>query len=214
MIDGTTLTEARQRDGEAAEDRPEEVDRVVTPKERVGYEHELPLLDREYSEYPGGQELLQPDAEGILRNLKEHPRVTSTEDCADELGTTVEMVEKAAELHGIDLPEGGGFDVSIDRSRIDTLLGDEWPEDMRSSDNQITVSALYLKGLSLFEIATVLEDDGERNVREEELKQILIDAGLLEGLSSDEREFQRRQNRGEINQPRYEGGITIDATDL
>lgn len=213
MFDGDTLHEARERDGSAAEDRPAEVGKVLEPKERIGYKNELPLLDRDYEDYPKGDDILRPEAGKALRTLADHPLVSSAEDMSDELNTRLKQVRKAADLHGVELPDG--FNVEVDTSRLDALVGDI-PEDMVSSENPILTAILYVeKGLSTGEVADVLEDATDNHtVHETDVRQTLVDAGILEGLTTEERNYQRKQNRGEVNKPRYSGGVTIDTTDL
>jgi len=214
MLDVHVLNKARERDGDARGDRPVEVDEILEPQECVGYENELPLLDCEYDDYPEGNQLFRPTEGGTLRTLVNHDVVQSVKDMADELNTKEKQIEKAAKLHGIELPDGSSFDVEVSTDRLHALVGDI-PEDMISSENPLLIATLYVeKGLSTEEVASVLSEGTDSNVRQQEVRQTLIDVGILEGLTSEDLEYQRRQNRGEINKPRYENGITIDATEL
>jgi hypothetical protein len=85
---------------------------------------------------------------------------------------------------------------------------------MVSAENPLLSTILYVeKGLSTGEIADVLAEGTDSNtVSEADVRQTLIDIGVLDGLTTEEREYRRKQNRGEINKPQYEGGITVDAT--
>jgi hypothetical protein len=205
------LQAARERDGAAAEDRPARVDEILEPKERIGYKNELPLLDREYSAYPEGDDILRPEAGDALETLADHPLVSGVEDMSDELNTPVGKVEKATDLHAVELPEDG-FDVEVDTSRLDTLIGDI-PEDMVSSENPILTAILYVeKGLGTGEIADVLGEVTDSNVREADVRQALTDARVLEGETTAEAEYRRKQARGEVGG--YDNGVTIDTTDL
>jgi len=136
--------------------------------------------------------------------------VRSAEDMAAELNTTEEQVRKAADLHGLALPNGEEFDITVETTRLHALVGDI-PEDMVSSENPLLSAILYVnKGLSIEEIADVLAEETGNTVNEADVRQALIDVGLLDGLTSEEREYQAKQNRGEINRPRYENGLTVD----
>jgi len=188
MFDGDALREARKRDGSAAQDRPAEVDEVLAPRERVGYKDELPLLDREYSAYPEGDELLRPSQGDTLRTLATHDMVGSVGDMAKELNTTEKRVRKAVDLHGIN-PDGKDFDVEVSTSRLEALVGDI-PEGIVTSSNPITVAILYVdKGLSTDEIAEIM---GE-GVREAVVRQTLVDARVLPGETTEEAERRRKQ---------------------
>jgi hypothetical protein len=210
-MNAENLQEARERKGAAAEDRPAEVDEILEPKERIGYKNELPLLDREYSAYPEGDDILRPEAGKALETLADHPLVSSAEDMSDELGTTTGKVEQAAELHGVAIPDG--FDVEVSTSRLDTLVGGI-PEGMVSPENPILTAILYVeKGLGTGEVADILEGATDKHtVREADVTQTLIDAGVLEGETTAEAQYRRKQNRGEVSG--YNNGVTIDTTNL
>lgn len=195
---GEDLQEARmERKGAAAEDRPSEVEEILEPRERLGYQVEKPILDCDYSEYPRGDDILRPEAGRALRTLADHPLVSGVEDIGDELATDVETVRKAADLHGIDLADETDFDVDVNMSRLHALLGAEWPDGLVRPDNPVTVATLYVEyGLSVGEIADILEEVMDRPVPERMVRQTLTDARLLEGRTTDEQEARLKQGRG------------------
>jgi hypothetical protein len=198
MFDGDALHAARKRDGAAAEDRPAEVDDVMSPCEKVGFKNELPLLQRDYDNYPTEGELYRPVEGDTLRTLVEHEKVQSVEDVAAELNVEKEAIEKAAELHDIGLTLGSDFDIDVDTPRLHALLGDDYPEELVDPDNPITVTTLYVgKGLGTNEIAEVFAEVTDRgSLPDEHIRQTLVDAGVIEGMGSEEQEHRMRQNRG------------------
>lgn len=210
------IAEARERDGSAADGRADEVNEIMAPREKPGYGTELPLLGVDYDEYPDDSDLLRPSEGDTLRTLVDHDKVHSVAHIADELDTTEDQVRQAAELHGVSLPEGN-FNIEVATTRLDRLVGDI-PDGMVSPENQILTAYLFVeKGLSTKEIADVLGEEVSSNVREEQIRQTLIDCHVLDGETTEEREQRWKQNRGEINRPQYdsgERGITIDASDL
>lgn len=212
MFGGEDLRRAWSRSGDAADDRPEEVDDIMSPQETVGFEEGLPLLDMKYQDYPRDDELLRPAAGYALAALAEHELVTSTEDLARELGSREEKVEKALDLHGVDEPEG--FDVAVDTTRLNAFMGDV-PERMKDHDNPLVVATLYVeKGLSVEEIRDVLAEATDDNVTvsERAVKQTLVDARLINGETTAEAKRRRKQNRGEVNHPDT-SGMTFMAGD-
>lgn len=193
-MNAEALQEARDRNGAKDPSRDDEIDEILAPKEKVGFQVEEPLLNCSYSSYPRHDELLRPDAHDALQALAEHDLVTDVEDISSELGTDEDTVEKALNLHSIEAPEG--FEIEVNQDRLTAILGDI-PDDMRSANNPIVVSALYLKGLSLSEIADVLQESTDaRTVRERDTRQVLIDCGILDGESSSEMEKRLKQGRG------------------
>ena len=214
IFDKETLRRARSRDGEAAESRSDEVEAILGPEEKVGFRNELALLDRDYDAYPRGEELLRPAEGDALRQLADHPLVSDAEDIGEELRTDVGVVERAAELHGVDLPDGGNFDVEVNRDRLTALLGDV-PTRFVSPNNPLLVTSLYVdRGLSISEIAEVLDQSTEdtTTVTETGIRQCLVDARVLEGTTSAESKRRRRHTRDEINRPDT-SGLTITAED-
>lgn len=217
MFEGETIREAIRRDGKAREDRDTEVDDVLAEKERLGWENELPLLNRDYSEYSSGDELFRPSEGETLEALANHELVRSAEDMADELNCDVETIEDAAELHGVDIPEQDTFDVEVTEvDRLTALLGDV-PEEAVDPSNPLVVFALYAEcGLSLAETTDVLDEatEGENTVQEEVVRQTAVDAKVIDGMTTVEQEHRRKQSRFEVNRPRHEGSGAVDNIEL
>ncbi|QCS43013.1 hypothetical protein [Natrinema versiforme] len=210
MIEAKDIIEGRKRDGKAKEGRSDDVEEILSDREIVGFQTELPLLERGYSDYPDEGELLRPSNNDIEK-LANHGSIHDKEEIAAELNVDVGVVDKAAELHGIDLPTGGSFDVSV--SRLDQLLGDELPEDMIDPQNPLFLSILYLEhGLSISEMADILaENFSTANIRSSEVRQTLVDTRVLKGKTSAEQEERHKQNRGEVNRT-TNGGINISTS--
>lgn len=211
MFDGSDLQQARARGGNAAQDRPDEVDEILSPKEKVGWKEELPLLNCNYSDYPDTDELLRPAEGSTLESLVEHDKVRSADDIASELNEDIETVEKAAQLHGVDLPNEEPHE---EESRLSELLGSDIPGAMVSPNNPIVVSILYVTyGLSTEEIADLFTENGSNSILERTIRQTLIDAAVIRGETTDDREKRRRRQRGEVTRP-SSSGINFDTTKL
>lgn len=213
MFDGDALRKAWSRDGAAADDRPAEVDELLSPQETTGYEEGLPLLNREFSDYPSNEDLLRPAARQPLATLVAHELITSIEDVTRELGARTETVEKALALH--DIEEPSGFDVDVDSSRLDALMG-QIPDRMKNHDNQLVVAALYIdKGLSIEEIRQVMDEAMAETttVPESDVRQALVDAKLIEGETSAEAQRRQKQSRGEVNRTGSSRGMSINSED-
>lgn len=210
MIDSNALRRAWSRDGAAADDRPEEVDEIMADRETVGYEEGLPLLSCKYDDYMTGDSLLRPAARDALETLAEHDLVADVEDMAHELHSPTETVKKALELHGIEEPSG--FDVSLDTDRLHALV--DCPDRMKNPDNPLVVATLYVeKGLSVSEVRDVLDEGADDNtaVTERAVKQTLVDARVIDGQTSEQRERQWKQSRGDVTQGSR--GRTINSED-
>ena len=212
MFDGDALRRAWSRNGAAADDRSAEVEEILSPQESVGFEEGLPLLDCDYDEYLSHGDLLRPAARQPLATLADHELVTSLEDMARELAARSETVEKALRLH--DIEEPSGFDVDVDTSRLDALMG-QIPDRMKNPDNPLLVGTLYVaKGLSIEEICQVMNEATEDRVTvtESDIRQVLVDAKLIEGVTSAEAQRRRKQSRHEVNRP-DSSGLSISPQD-
>ena len=98
------VADARERLPEGSEDRPEDVEDALEPREVVGRNREKPLAG-DYDRYPEDPEdVLTPEYGDVLADVADHPQVETPEDVATELGVSADLVEKAASLHGIPLP--------------------------------------------------------------------------------------------------------------
>jgi hypothetical protein len=184
------VAECRARDGAAADDRPEYVAEWASESPEVGFCDGLPLWG-DYEQYPHGDDLYRPDARAALKGVAEHGLAENPEDVAAELGTDLQHVERAADLHGVTLPEGGdgGDDESADTLTLP--CGEEWDlahlADPPESDSRILSALLARDRLSLAEAAEYLTDELGKGVRAADLRDHALAAGLLEG---------ERQSRG------------------
>lgn len=181
------VAEGRERNGKPREERPVEVDEFLEPSEEVGYNEGLPLLDRSYDQYPSRQELLQPDGGEVLESLADHDLVSSISDIASELNTREEVIEKATELHGIEIEST--FDITV-ASEEDTISvpieGQVEIDHLREPlyDDSRLLYHLYVQcGMGIEEIAESLSAQLERNreVRARDIRQGLVNVGLIDG---------------------------------
>ncbi|MHC3380225.1 hypothetical protein [Haloarcula sp. H-GB5] len=205
-MDTEAIREAKQndRDGEPRADRPEAVDKFLAPEEAVGFDEGLPLLDKEYADYC--ESVLAPEAHADVWAVSQHGMVTSVEDVAAELDTTVGKVRKALTIHDIEEPKGdGSFDVPAveQEGYIEVpLCGAVDTTHLRSPlyEDARLLEHLYVRcGLGVAEIKAVLEDgmntgrSSEKSryrVTEQQIHAALEDVSLIkaEDETSDRRE--------------------------
>ncbi|WP_152418791.1 hypothetical protein [Haloferax volcanii] len=160
------ISDAKQRGGDAADERPDAVDELLAESETLGYRNGEPLAEgvESYDAYPQSrEEWFQPETGAILQSVAESEIVYDMIDAADELNTTAyketgtSTLEDAIDLHGISLPasvpdaeketplkvpDGEGGTITVPRE------GPDWP----------TAYHLYVTlGLSAEEMATLLD---------------------------------------------------------
>ncbi|MDL0145305.1 hypothetical protein [Halobacterium salinarum] len=206
------IENARQRDGDAAEDRSDRVDEIIN-RPRLGYGESDPIVGDDYSQYPEQpDDLTTPDARQFVTELFSSPLVTSIDDAIEETTPVAnnriihrewrEAFLKVVELFGDERPEDSGErDQNDDDSRL-TELTDDYPDDMVTPSNALVVSNLYAEhGLSTEEIAEVFSDDG-RNVKPDEIRATLRNAGLIQANESGDAESSHKL-----------GGTSISAHD-
>ncbi|REA01261.1 hypothetical protein DEQ92_18095 [Haloferax sp. Atlit-6N] len=192
------IQSARQRDGDAAEDRNDRVDEILN-RPRLGYGESDPLVGDDYDDYlEQPDDLTTPEANQFVTELFAHPLVSSIDDAIQETTPATgdrlivanwrEAFERATELFGVSIPEDSDeHDMQDSKSRLTELLGD-YPEDMRDPSNAITVSTLYAElGCSTNEIAEVFSDEG-RNVTPNQIRAILRNVGLIHSNESEDSE--------------------------
>jgi hypothetical protein len=223
MFDHETLEAVRERLPAPADDRDAEVDEALDEGERVGFKEGEPLADVPYSEYP---DPLEPSAGDVLRAVVEHERVTEPSDVADELHTSVSRVRRGADLHGVELPSGGSFDVEVATRTFDVPLHDgpvhlEDLTDDPADDHRLMHHLVVTAGLGVSEVVTFLEravndarapSEPRYSVTEQDVKDTLREMNLLEGPTTAERERDaRRRGRGadELNRTT----TTVDLTE-
>ncbi|MFC7026825.1 hypothetical protein ACFQJ5_03260 [Halomicroarcula sp. GCM10025324] len=193
-MDTEAIREAKAtRDGGPLVARPEEVDAFLEPEEAVGFEEGLPLLDKEYGEYP--DDPLTPDSGADVAALADHELVGSVEDLAAELDADAGKVRTALELHDLEEPNAGG---SFDAPAVEhegvievPLHGVIEVEHLRSpvyTDARL-LEHLYIRcGCGISEIKEILEDgmnagrSGDKSpwrVTEREIRTALEDVALI-----------------------------------
>lgn len=203
-IDTETVEEARQRGGNAAEDRPSRIDNTLV-SDTIGYNEGEPLVEgvTNYQEYPLRSELADPSTADFLRRLFGHELIGSIEDATRELTGVrdestfrdwVSDLEAAATLHSID---NAAFEDSREEPAteevVSNILDYEVGEGMLDSNNTLLLSALYVEGLSVDEIAEVLE------IRETGVRDSLKEVGLLNGRTTEEQTQAYRKNGGRLS---------------
>lgn len=154
------------RGGSKADDRPEAaVQKLLEASDTVGFEQGEPIASVGYDDYPtetyATKELFLPQSADILREIAESDAVHDRADLCKELGFKEEnsTVERACEIHGIDLPE---YDESKEAPEIDLVDsdGDEFTvnTEIHPKDGFILLYHLYVTlGLSTQEISQVVD---------------------------------------------------------
>ena len=213
QIDAATIRECRERDGDAADDRPPEVDDRLAPEEELGYGEGLPLVDNDYDAYPSEpSELALPEWSEFIRELASHGLVNGYDDMVSELTSSshrptlrdwLDAVERACDLFDVDPSEA--FDTDTDAERDDSdgdddaldLITTTVPADLANDaeTNPLVVAHLYALGLSVAEISELLADElgRETAVNTRQVRDTLKRAGLLGGRTRDERERERKR---------------------
>jgi len=195
------IQNARRRDGDAAGERSDRVDEILS-RPRLGHGESDPLPEsfEDYDEYPEQpDELTTPEARQFVIELFASPLVSSIDDAIAETTPATgdsqivrewrEAFLKAVELFGGESPEGS--DEAEQRgadSRLAELVGD-YPEDMRTPSNPLVVSRLYAgHGLSTDEIADVFSDDSEKRIKPDQIRAVLRNVGLVEATENEDSE--------------------------
>lgn len=195
-ISTQALTEAKARDGEAAEERPAYVDEALEQSRQIGWQNGLPLVEPEeyetpqlgednrelYSHYVGGSDLYRPDAGSFLATLFEQPEIDSVDDAAKELGPSTEKAElrKAAKLHGLEIPSGSeeSAEQREDEGGIRLPSGETVPF---GPLHPLVVAQLLSDGLSVEESARYLSAETGGNYTPSDVREAAQDANLLSG---------------------------------
>jgi hypothetical protein len=212
-----TVADARHRGGSPAEDRPDTVADVLDRPE-LGYGEGDPLGPCDtYEGYPTAEELSNPKWGTFVSELFAHPLIGGYEDAVDELteaGDTASLkkwrnaLENAARAFDVDAPElfqQGREQREGDREdRLTALLGYEPPEDVVDAENPIMVAELYTLGLSVAEIADLLADHAEGDMRAAQVRDTLRTVGFLEGPTRDAQRETVEENDARL------GGVSMD----
>jgi len=218
MFSAEEWAEARDRGGAPKEDRPAEVDNALEPSPELGRNNGLPLVGDSYDDYPSVNQLTLPQSRDFVIDLVEHDRVTSLRDAVEELtggadGLTGQKyrkaLTKALDLFDVEREHlsGGSFDIpdveNDDSDELD-LFTKSAPRDIPNpAENPLVVGHLYVVGLSVSEITTYLGEELNDAVYRQQIRQTLIDVGLLEGRTTEQQE-QARRRTGVSVQPSVE----------
>ncbi|AAV46721.1 unknown [Haloarcula marismortui ATCC 43049] len=230
MLDNEQLKEARERDGERADERPDEADvGLERDYPAVGFSNGDPLLNRDYSEYPRSDDILSPDASGVLETLVEHRLIGSVRDISDELRADVTVVSKALELHDVDRPESVEDDAQPSESEIElpdgTVVATEQFRSPIYRDARL-LEYLYVDcGYSIAEMREFLES--ERNhgrgaekprwtVDNTDIRTELEMVGLLIGDGDDGERDDIRLGGASLSESETSGtdGLTVSTSDF
>jgi len=232
-FDHETVEEARDRGGEAADERPDRIEEALET-EKVGYVEGEALVG-DYQSYPSRESLTRPSKGDFIRELLSHPKVGSLDGAVSELtavgdsamrGKWYDALESAAEAHSLDIDtllEKGVEERGEEKDRLGTLLGYEPHEAMVERDNPLLIAELYALGLSAAEVADVLEDSVDGDVREVSVRDTLKDMALLSGKTRTEQKEAFENNKGRLggttihNKDAVDtgesGGLTVNASD-
>jgi len=192
MYDETTVEAARDRDGDAADERPDKVDDILNWKQ-LGYEVGEPLAAESYERYPDSAEgLSAPKWSELVERLFRSPAVNGYDEAVEELTAATgdriivrrwrEALQDAADAADMDagsmFAEGDGSGCGGPEAAL-TALTDDLSRHIVAEDNPLCLAFLYAeKGLSVGEITEVFGTD-DSNVRRR-----LHDLGLVENRES------------------------------
>lgn len=218
-LDETTVEGAQQRGGGRKVGRESHIDEVLN-SDCLGYQSGQPLVGDNYDSYPHFSDLSQPQWMGFLRDLFSHQLIKGYEDARKELtsvtaGTMVseweDNLEQAAELFNIDTQAlfEQGSTVSTD-SKLKQILDYEPADSLIDSENPLLVSELYLEGLSVEEIAELLEGDGAQ------VRDSLKAVDLLEGDTQEEQTTAFEERNGRLTTHGDDSGknLTVNTKNL
>lgn len=199
------IENARQRDGDTAEDRSDRVDEILN-RPRLGYNESDPLPEsfEDYDKYPEQpDDLTTPEARPFVTELFDSSLVSSIDDAIVETTPAAgesminrewrDAFEKAMQLFGVDVSEADDErDESDADSRLAELTGN-YPDDMVTPSNPLVVSNLYAGlGLSTNEIADVFSDESDTRVNPNQIHATLRNAGLIETTEREDAEPSHR----------------------
>ncbi|WP_151098902.1 MULTISPECIES: hypothetical protein [unclassified Haloarcula] len=227
MLNKEQLEAARERNGEHADECADEADAAFERDyPAVGFSNGDPLLNRDYNKYPSGDDILSPDASGVLETLAEHSLIGSVRDISDELRADVTVVSKALELHDVDRLESVEDDAQPSESELElpdgTVVDTEQFRTPIYTDSRL-LEYLYVDcGYSIAEIQKFLES--ERNygrdsskprwtVKTSDIREELKRVGLLEGNVDDGERDDIRLGGPTLNESETRG-LTVNSSDF
>jgi hypothetical protein len=166
---------ARNRGGEPADDRPQQVDSLLKSAERLGYGVGEPLGNvDDYSNYPDSREgLLLPSATPLLASIVDSDVITDVSDLSTEMNISESVLVDVLEFHRIDLPRESDKQPSP-YVAIPTDNDEQKVDKREFTDDFLTAYTLYVVGgMGVDELSELLEES------EREIETALRQHGLL-----------------------------------
>jgi len=217
-LDTETIEAAQQRDGQAADDRGDEVDELLNTN-TLGYRDGDNLVGDSYEIYPDNKaDLTNPNGmKEFLESLFSHNLVTSYDEAITELtaGTAdihrrnwKESLKNATRIFDINAEElfQETNDDDNDEDTLTALLEYEVADDVA---DDLLIAELYVEAaLSASEIADVLE------TKEKHVMDRLKHVNLVNGKTTQEQKESFSANKGRLTTPSDSNGLTVDTSNL
>ena len=217
-LDTETIEAAKQRDGQAADDRGDEVDELLNTN-TLGYRDGDSLVGDSYEDYPDNKaDLTNPNGmKEFLESLFSHNLVTSYDEAITELtGGTAdihrrnwkESLKSATRIFDINAEElfQETNDDDNDEDTLTALLEYEVADDVA---DDLLIAELYVEAaLSASEIADVLE------TKEKHVMDRLKHVNLVNGKTTQEQKESFSANKGRLTTPSDSNGLTVDTSNL
>jgi hypothetical protein len=200
-LSASAVRACRERDGDAAKDRPEQSDAAMRQRKRVGFGSGLPLVDSPedveapalgedvsplYDHYPSNSDVLLPEARDFLASLFD--AVSSIDQAEEETKIDAQTLAKAADLHGLDEPSGES-DVEADADGIRLPNGETWEIELLAepphTDPRILTQLLATDKLGVDEAARYLSREVGEPIDAAEVRAAAEDVELLDGPGTD-----------------------------
>lgn len=194
-ISASRVRECRDRDGEAAEERPDHTDAALCYRRRIGYNSGLPLVGdvgdppklgedvRDfYSHYPNGSDVLLPENFDFVADLFD--AVGSLDAAEAETKIDKATLRKAADLHSLNLPDGDGFEEPSE-DVIQLPSGERWDVELLAdppeSDCRLLTQLLATDKMGVGEASEFLTRALNRLVQPQDVREAAQECNLLHG---------------------------------
>jgi len=213
-LDTETVSDAKQRDGDASNDREDRINTVVN-RPQLGFRNGAPLVGGyDYIDYPDRLDLADPQYADFLEDLAESPSIGNAADMVAELTSVsadsmlskwLEAVERACQIYDIDV---SNLETETVDNPVETVLEHDIPDSVLTAENSLLQIELYVAGLSVEEAATLLSEVCQTSVSPTTVRNNLTDVGFIDGRGESDGVL---KGRGEINRP---VDTTINVSDL